>query len=575
MELNLIYNDYNKEINQSNKNKSSKMNMYELDGENNILSKTSGNFYWKYSKSLNNIINNKDMKYYNIRNLKNEIEDVNDKINDLYFSKNMNFKKVNEIKSKLKSKEKYKNQYHNIYIYNKNKERNKSNKNYFNHNYLYNNEVIDNIEDYNINYLNNKKNIEKEYNNKYTYNKNGNNRYSGANSYININKNKNFFSESLNKGNDYIKKNIKDNSALFNNIKMYNNSFKNKNVNNENKIYQKGNKNIDNNNGINFNNINIGILNNNFIFDKNNKTYSAYINKNKTKPNKVNNVDILEIDDINEENILKNNKSNYKKEDSKKKFIIETENVQNLYSKNNMSKKVNKKYNNINNKQNNINNNYFYNSNKKNIYDEKSSKYKTSLSENLYKINNQYPQKRIKSKNNNLKNSLEDENYLKNTRKNISIKNPYNIMNNGNQEILNINSEFFISNDNLNNFKEEMSLSNKKNDIDYYKKGFSTPIVKSSKKIFNLSNFEKINNNDSNSNNNAQLFISKNNYIKEGKNNNKSFTSEKELKNMKNNFNESFKNIKLRTKDLLSTYTNLLQNKIIITINEKDTNKNI
>ena len=550
---NYVPNNYNNnEAYYNNKNNSIKMD-FDFD-EDNLFSKSSNNYNSIYSNSLinkkfnkNSMINNNKINK-GLKESKDQLEEFKKEINALkYYDKTEDINKYNSINSKVKSKQKYINTFNNNYISNNtNKVRNKSHKT--NNNIYNNNDFMYNIGKYNKNNnINTIKNIEEEYNN-YIYNKNDiilNN----ANSYKNIAKKNNYLSEALNKK-EYIPNNYNQNDEY------------------RNYIYDKRNKNI------NFNNINIGINNNNFIID-NNKAYQTYQDSFEPKTIKV------DMDDnINNNNIYKNkeiigqdmlkeknkkSKSLNKRNDFYKgKYIIETENDQNNVKNRNKSIKND-------NNTNNLNTNYFYNSNSHTL-DGKNSKYNISLSKKNYSIPLYYSQN-LKEKNNNFvtnSNNIEVKNYLKNEKKlntysdgnffnKTGSSKKANYSNKNSDKKSDKNSEFFYYNDRINNFNSDISsFRNKKNDNTKI-----NPINKNTKNNnhYNVNSISQRNDIYEKDNNN-QLYISKNNFIKSEKNIINNNINKKQVKNNNIEYKNKLENIKVRMKDLLNIYNFLLRNKI-------------
>ena len=550
---NYVPNNYNNnEAYYNNKNNSIKMD-FDFD-EDNLFSKSSNNYNSIYSNSLinkkfnkNSMINNNKINK-GLKESKDQLEEFKKEINALkYYDKTEDINKYNSINSKVKSKQKYINTFNNNYISNNtNKVRNKSHKT--NNNIYNNNDFMYNIGKYNKNNnINTIKNIEEEYNN-YIYNKNDiilNN----ANSYKNIAKKNNYLSEALNKK-EYIPNNYNQNDEY------------------RNYIYDKRNKNI------NFNNINIGINNNNFIID-NNKAYQTYQDSFEPKTIKV------DMDDnINNNNIYKNkeiigqdmlkeknkkSKSLNKRNDFYKgKYIIETENDQNNVKNRNKSIKND-------NNTNNLNTNYFYNSNSHTL-DGKNSKYNISLSKKNYSIPLYYSQN-LKEKNNNFvtnSNNIEVKNYLKNEKKlntysdgnffnKTGSSKKANYSNKNSDKKSDKNSEFFYYNDRINNFNSDISsFRNKKNDNTKI-----NPINKNTKNNNHLNvNSISQRNDIYEKDNNNQLYISKNNFIKSEKNIINNNINKKQVKNNNIEYKNKLENIKVRMKDLLNIYNFLLRNKI-------------
>ena len=565
---NYVPNNYNNnEAYYNNKNNSIKMD-FDFD-EDNLFSKSSNNYNSIYSNSLinkkfnkNSMINNNKINK-GLKESKDQLEEFKKEINALkYYDKTEDINKYNSINSKVKSKQKYINTFNNNYISNNtNKVRNKSHKT--NNNIYNNNDFMYNIGKYNKNNnINTIKNIEEEYNN-YIYNKNDiilNN----ANSYKNIAKKNNYLSEALNKK-EYIPNNYNQNDEY------------------RNYIYDKRNKNI------NFNNINIGINNNNFIID-NNKAYQTYQDSFEPKTIKV------DMDDnINNNNIYKNkeiigqdmlkeknkkSKSLNKRNDFYKgKFIIETENDQNNVKNRNKSIKND-------NNTNNLNTNYFYNSNSHTL-DGKNSKYNISLSKKNYSIPLYYSQN-LKEKNNNFvtnSNNIEVKNYLKNEKKlntysdgnffnKTGSSKKANYSNKNSDKKSDKNSEFFYYNDRINNFNSDISsFRNKKNDNTKI-----NPLNKNTKNNnhYNVNSISQRNDIYEKDNNN-QLYISKNNFIKSEKNIINNNINKKQVKNNNIEYKNKLENIKVRMKDLLNIYNFLLRNKInfnIVNFKRRNDNNN-
>ena len=542
---NYVPNNYNNnEVYYNNKNNSIKID-FDFD-EDNLFSKSSNNYNSIYSNSLinkqfnkNSMINNNKINK-GLKESKDQLEEFKKEINALkYYDKTEDMNKYNGINSKVKSKQKYINTFNNNYISNNtNKARNKSHKT--NNNIYNNNDFMYNIGKYNKNNnINTIKNIEDEYDN-YIYNKNENIILNNANSYKNIAKKNNYLSEALNKK-EYIPNNY------------------NKNDEYRNYIYDKRNKNI------NFNNINIGINNNNFIID-NNKAYQTYQDSFEPKTIKVDMDDNINNSAYkNKEIIGKKSKSLNKRNDFYKgKFIIETENDQNNVKNRNKSIKND-------NNTNNLNTNYFYNSNSHTL-DGNNSKYNISLCKKNYSIPLYYSQN-LKEKNNNFvtnSNNMEIKNYLKNVKKfntysdgNIFSKTPSSkktdYSNKNSDKKSDKNSEFFYYNDRLNNFNSDItSFRNKKNGNTKI-----NPINKNTKNnnLYNANSISQRNNIYEKDNNN-QLYISKNNFIKSERNIINNNINKKQIKNNNIEYKSKLENIKVRMKDLLNIYNFLLTNKI-------------
>ena len=542
---NYVPNNYNNnEVYYNNKNNSIKID-FDFD-EDNLFSKSSNNYNSIYSNSLinkqfnkNSMINNNKINK-GLKESKDQLEEFKKEINALkYYDKTEDMNKYNGINSKVKSKQKYINTFNNNYISNNtNKARNKSHKT--NNNIYNNNDFMYNIGKYNKNNnINTIKNIEDEYDN-YIYNKNENIILNNANSYKNIAKKNNYLSEALNKK-EYIPNNYNQNDEY------------------RNYIYDKRNKNI------NFNNINIGINNNNFIID-NNKAYQTYQDSFEPKTIKVDMDDNINNNAYkNKEIIGKKSKSLNKRNDFYKgKFIIETENDQNNVKNRNKSIKND-------NNTNNLNTNYFYNSNSHTL-DGNNSKYNISLCKKNYSIPLYYSQN-LKEKNNNFvtnSNNMEIKNYLKNVKKlntysdgNIFNKTPsskkIDYSNKNSDKKSDKNSEFFYYNDRLNNFNGDItSFRNKKNGNTKI-----NPINKNTKNNnhYNANSISQRNNIYEKDNNN-QLYISKNNFIKSERNIINNNINKKQVKNNNIEYKSKLENIKVRMKDLLNIYNFLLRNKI-------------
>ena len=542
---NYVPNNYNNnEVYYNNKNNSIKID-FDFD-EDNLFSKSSNNYNSIYSNSLinkqfnkNSMINNNKINK-GLKESKDQLEEFKKEINALkYYDKTEDMNKYNGINSKVKSKQKYINTFNNNYISNNtNKARNKSHKT--NNNIYNNNDFMYNIGKYNKNNnINTIKSIEDEYDN-YIYNKNENIILNNANSYKNIAKKNNYLSEALNKK-EYIPNNYNQNDEY------------------RNYIYDKRNKNI------NFNNINIGINNNNFIID-NNKAYQTYQDSFEPKTIKVDMDDNINNNAYkNKEIIGKKSKSLNKRNDFYKgKFIIETENDQNNVKNRNKSIKND-------NNTNNLNTNYFYNSNSHTL-DGNNSKYNISLCKKNYSIPLYYSQN-LKEKNNNFvtnSNNMEIKNYLKNVKKfntysdgNIFNKTPsskkIDYSNKNSDKKSDKNSEFFYYNDRLNNFNSDItSFRNKKNGNTKI-----NPINKNTKNnnLYNANSISQRNNIYEKDNNN-QLYISKNNFIKSERNIINNNINKKQIKNNNIEYKSKLENIKVRMKDLLNIYNFLLRNKI-------------
>ena len=582
-ELNLINDKYDNEINYYNKDNSIKMNIIQNDYNNNILSKSSNNYTGAYSylfmNKKNNILSNnirinKASKEFSI--LKDS-QEGNNEINMKYFDKNNrnsknsknNYNSYNNgMRSKTKSKSKYQST-SNVYSNdNVNRMRNKSAKNNIKYNKYYNNELIENMDKYNGDDSNNNFNLEERYfikylNNKIEKNKNGN--FSGAKSYSNINKN--YFYDSINKNknnnNEYYREYLNNNSLSLKNIKTY------KNNDNDNLIYNKKNKNknIQDINGINFNNINIGINNNNFIID-NDRGYQTYNGSFRSKTMKVNNNEILEINDIKEEDILKSkikNPINARNEFIKRKYIIETE--EDRLTTNNNNRNISKPKN-INENLMKNNNLYYIN----NTSDDKDINYKMSISENIYRMPLNYSQS---IPNNNGSNkygtNIELKNYLKNTKtfKNSSNNKAFSIKKIKDKNNNNINNNYglYEYNEKANNMYDNPQIKN--NSKNYV----TNPVIKNRDNDHNPFNTiyksQRIYKYD-NGIDNPQMYSTQ--YRNNNKNEKINNKNNLDINHFKGNnhidYHKKLDLIKNRTKNLLNLYSKLLKQQTIFNINE-------
>lgn len=572
-ELNIINDNYDNGINYYNKDNSIKMNIIQNDYNNNILSKSSNNYIGTYSsifmnKNNNNMssnirINKASKEFSNLKDSKEEKEEINmqyyDKNNRN--SKNSKSSNNNGIRSKTKSKSKYQKESND----NANRMRNKSAKNNIKYNKYYNNELIDNMDKYNGDDSNNNFNLEERYfikylNNKIEKNKNG--YFLGAKSYSNMNKN--YFYDSINKNkniNEYNREYLNKNSLSLKSIKTY----KDCDNDNDNLIYNKKNKNknIQDINGINFNNINIGINNNNFIID-NERRYQTYNGSFRSKTMKVNTNDILELNDIEEEDILKaknKNPINARNEYIKGKYIIETEDDR--FTTNN--KRNNSKSKNINNyhNENIMKNSNLYNIN--NTSDDKKINNKMSISENIYRMPLNYSQN-IPSNNGNNKygTNIELKNYLKNTKTfNNSSNNKKLSINNNN---INNNYKFYDYNEKGNNMYDNPQMKNNSKNV------ITNPVIKNRENnhypfntIYKSQRIYKYENGIDN----PQMYSTQyRNSFKTEKINNKNNLDINQFKGNHGDYHKKLDLIKNRTKNLLNMYSHLLKQQVIFNVNE-------
>ena len=516
-----------------NKNNSIKINDNDADEDNIEFSKSTNNFNTQYtfsSKNLNNNIssnsiisnnnnNNNILNYYIVR--KNEFLNSNKEFNS---SKNqiespsqqnyINTQNSNEIESK--QKQNMKTIYYDSINNSFNKSKDKSTRNNLYHYYAYDfdNNRANKIEEYKNYYDNLINDGEDNEKTKLHFNTKVN-----ANSYTNLNR-EHLYKSIDRKENDYM-----------NDVRI----FKNKNYNNiieDNKSKEiSTNQNI---NGINFNNINIGISNNNFILDNNiNNGYKTYYGSFISKPVKVNvntsnnfrDNDIIEIKD--EDSLLKDisdpskNKKKYinkRNKSQNSKLIVKTEEDQNANLERSKTRSI---YNKIK-----INKNLLYNNNK----DEEKSNYGV-LSYNYHKnkdelFNNYFlPKKELNDK----------FNYNDMNNDNIFLKTSNEKKNSDNTTK---NDDYFKFNDELNNLNDDMDLKDE-NDKSYQ-------------------NLNSLINNKKSYNNN-QIYESKYSQSITDRIIHKS----NEIKN-KDSYKNKLENIKIRVTNLLDIYQVLLNDKIII-----------
>ena len=334
-----------------------------------------------------------------------------------------------------------------------------------------------------------------------------------------------------------------NNNYLYNFINKYKNSSSNGDIyeNKKKSITFINNMNMNNKSNkynmkeINFNNINIGINNNNFIIDENVnkafKTYSGSFRPKNTTVNTTSNINNTNnINDRNNTNInIKNNElfDNYNtKEDNN---ILNDKYNNKSININKRNKSQNSKY--IYKKEVNKsayikkNNYYIINFNKNN--DEINQNQEHFLSENISYIKKPSDNK----KNNNFltyENSHHEATKELNTSEDAHIikysNNKNTIYNNNLSDLSDNNKENYNNNNDLNTYL----VNNKKKYYDYNK-----------------------------------IYISKNNYIKKERLN-KNKINEKEQKKNTNNFDyhNKLENIKTRVTDLLGIYNILLRNKI-------------
>ena len=510
-----------------NKTNSIKNNDNDGEEDNIEFSKSTNNFNSQYafsSKNLNNnrnsnsIISNNNsnniLNYYIVR--KNEFLNSNKEFNSST-NQNESTRQQNYIKTQnsneIEPKQNMKTIYYDNINNSINKSKDKSTRNNLYHYYAYDFDSnrankIEEYKNYYDNLINDDEDNEKT---KLHFNTKVN-----ANSYTNLNR-EHLYKSIDRKENDYM-----------NDVRI----FKNKNYNNF--IDDNKNKEIANNqniNGINFNNINIGINNNNFILENNlNNGYKTYYGSFMSKPTKVNvntsnnfrDNDIIEIKD--EDSLSKSKKKYISKRNKSQnsKLIVKTEEDQNI----NLEKiKTRSIYNKIK-----INKNLLYNNTK----DEEKSNYGV-LSYNFHRkkdelFNNYFLPKKEPNDKYNYNNMNNDNSFLKSTPEK---KNSDNIIK---------NNDYFIFNDEINNLNEDMDLKDE-ND-------------KSNHNLNSIINNKK-------SYNNNQIYESKyNNLITE-----KIMHINNEIKN-KDSYKNKLENIKSRVTNLLDIYQVLLNDKIIITKKE-------
>ena len=531
---NLKYNFSSLNENYLNKNNSIKINDNAGDEDSIEFSKSTNNFNTQYTFSSKNINNNRSsnsiisnnnnnssniLNYYIVR--KNEFlnsnKEFNSSINQIENPRQQNYIRTqdsNEIESKQKQNMKTIYYDNNNNSFNKSKDKSTRNNLYHYYGYDFDSNRANKIEEYKNYYdnlINDDEDNEKEklhFSNKIN-----------ANSYTNLNR-EHLYKSIDRKENDYM-----------NDVRI----FKNKNYNNI--IEDNKNKEIPNNqniNGINFNNINIGINNNNFILDNNlSNGYKTYYGSFTSKPIKVNvstsnnfrENDIIEIKDEDSllkdiSNISKSKKKyiNKRNKSQNSKLIVKTEEDQNVNLERSKTKSI---YNKIK-----INKNQLYNNNK----DEEKSNYGV-LSYNYHKnkdelFNNYFLPK---------KDSNEKSNYNNAKNNNIFLKTIYEKKLSDNSIK---NDEYFKFNDELNNLNDDMDLKDE-NDNSYH-------------------NLNSIINNKTYNNN--QIYESKYNQSISDR----IIHKNNDIKN-KNSYKNKLENIKSRVTNLLDIYQVLLNDKIIIT----------
>ena len=518
-----------------NKNNSIKFNDNDADEDNIEFSKSTNNFNTQYAfstKNLNNnrnsnsIISNNDnnnssniLNYYIVR--KNEFlnsnKEFNSSINQIESPRQPNYIRTqNSNENDSKQKQNMKTIYYdnNNNIFNKSKDKSTRNNLYHYYAYDFDNNKANKIEEYKNYYDNLINDDEDNEKTELHFNTKVN-----ANSYTNLNK-EHLYKSIDRKENDYM-----------NDVRI----FKNKNYNNI--IEDNKSKDISTNqniNAINFNNINIGINNNNFILDNNiNNGYKTYYGSFISKPVKVNvntsnnfkDNDIIEKKD--EDSLLKDisdiskSKKKYiskRNKSQNSKLIVKTEEDQNSNLERSKTRTI---YNKIK-----INKNLLYNNTK----DEEKSNYGV-LSYNFHKskdelFNNYFMPKKDLNDKLNYNNMNKDSIFLKTTNE----KN--------NSDNTNKNDDYFIFNDELKNLNDDMDLKDE-NDKSYH-------------------NLNSIMNNKKNYNNN-QIYESKYSQSITDRIMNKN----NEIKN-KDSYKNKLENIKSRVTNLLDIYQVLLNDKIII-----------
>jgi hypothetical protein len=195
--------------------------------------------------------------------------------------------------------------------------------------------------------------------------------------------------------------------------------------------------------------------------------------------------------------------------------------------------------------------------------EEKNSKYKVSLSENMFKLPVNYSQNITNNNSNNFNTSSNN---------NIFNKTIYNKKVSHNK-----NSEFFFSIGKYNNnFYEEISSTNK-NEDNADKLNMEKTLTKGTNNNYNTFNnkthLKSKSTNKYSSDNNNNVYKSKNNFIKSERLSNKNNINEDEKKKISKDYQMKLEKIKERTKDLLRIFSFLLENKISI-INGNNGNGN-
>ena len=445
---------------------------------------------------------------------------------------NINHKNSSKIISKPKTK--IKNINSNINI---NKIRNKSAKEKGNHYNIYNINNFDN--NYNIdnnNGMNNKNNKILELKNYYD------------NCIINnadqkktqFNPNVNYYRNNMNK--DYLYNSIKKKRNISvdqykkektNNIKVYKNLNSEKDINKNKEIQNYHTK------GINFNNYNIDIDDNNYILDdkasNGNNIYNGTTFESKpikVNINKNNNSEIYKTNNIYQRNSNKNKFQKYENKRNKsenKNIIFKTDEEENITIKRHKSNFI---YINSNKKNEILKKNF-----RNNTFDEKKSNYEMP-SYNFNKDNDNYIVNEI------------NMNYIINPNTNNNKFSKITYIKKNNMNSIKKFKEYFTDIDRINTFNEDKSFKNNHSN--------KNSITKIQKNI-----------------NNNQIYISKNNYMKSEKIINKTNKYKNEIKANNNDYKTKLEFIRYRVANLLDIYSFLMDNKYMKNKDNSNHNKNV
>jgi hypothetical protein len=318
-----------------------------------------------------------------------------------------------------------------------------------------------------------------------------------------------------------------------NNIKVYKNLNSEKDINKNKEIQNYHTK------GINFNNYNIEIDDNNYILDdkasNGNNIYNGTTFESKpikVNINKNNNSEIYKTNNIYQRNSNKNKFQKYENKRNKsenKSIIFKTDEEENITIKRHKSNFI---YINSNKKNEILKKNF-----RNNTFDEKKSNYEMP-SYNFNKDNDIYVVNEI------------NMNYIINPNTNNNKFSKITYIKKNNMNSIRKFKEYFTDIDRINTFNEDKSFKNNHSN--------KNSITKIQKNI-----------------NNNQIYISKNNYMKSEKIINKTNKYKNEIKANNNDYKTKLGFIRYRVANLLDIYSFLMDNKYMKNKDNSNHNKNI